>query len=131
MTIAADLDRFLGGLAGRLRQAADADEPAEILAGFADQVAALPCEAAALAPQAPLPVCRHWPAALAGLGAAWARPLTTLGPALRWAQNPNYRRQPPDAGFLASYGYAVIAGPADGPPAPISRAWRPRSPCQR
>jgi hypothetical protein len=117
MAIAADLERFLGGLAGRLRLAAD--EPAEVLAGFADEVAALPREATALEPQPPLPVCRYWDAALEGLGAAWAAPLRRLGPALRWAQNPNYRRHPPDPDFLANYGYAVIAGPADGPPAPL------------
>ncbi|HEY3064966.1 MAG TPA: dimethylsulfonioproprionate lyase family protein [Methylomirabilota bacterium] len=37
--------------------------------------------------------------------------------ALAWTQNPNYRRRPPDPSFLDNYGYAVIAGPADGPPA--------------
>ena len=44
MTTAADLDRFLGALAGRLRQAATAvaAEPARALADFADRVAALP-----------------------------------------------------------------------------------------
>jgi hypothetical protein len=63
-------------------------------------------------------VCRFWGAALA---AASATELTTalslLGPALSWTQNPNYRRRPPDATFLNNYGYAVIAGPPDGPPA--------------
>jgi hypothetical protein len=67
-----------------------------------------------------LPVCRFWDGALeAGTGSA-AEPLSSalraLGPSLSWTQNPNYRRQPPDPTFLESYGYAVIAGPADGPP---------------
>jgi mannose-6-phosphate isomerase-like protein (cupin superfamily) len=122
MTTAADLDRFLGALAGRLRQAATAvaAEPARALADFADRVAALPRTApVAGEPESVLSVCRYWPAALDGLGADWARPLASLAPALRWAQNPNYRRHPPDPDFLANYGYAVIAGPAGGPPAPI------------
>jgi mannose-6-phosphate isomerase-like protein (cupin superfamily) len=121
MTLSAALDAFFGGLAGRLRQAAPADaRSAAALADFAERVAALPgSAAAALEPQAPLPVCRHWPAALAGLDAGWARPLASLAPALRWTRNPNYRRAPPDPDFLANYGYAVIAGPADGPAAPI------------
>jgi len=121
MTDAAAFDAFLGGLAGRLRQAAATDvDSAESLADFAERVAALPgSPAAALEPQPPLAVCRHWPAALAGLGAVWAWPLASLAPALSWAQNPNYRWAPPDPDFLANYGYAVIAGPADGPPAPI------------
>ena len=120
MTVGAAFDAFLGGLAGRLRQAATADaSSAEVLADFAERVAALPGSAAAAVESAPLAVCRHWPAALAGLGASWARPLATLAPALGWAQNPNYRRAPPDPDFLANYGYAVIAGPTDGPPAPI------------
>jgi len=120
MTDAAAFDAFLGGLAGRLRQAATADaSSAEVLADFAERVAALPGSAAAAVESAPLAVCRHWPAALAGLGASWARPLATLAPALGWAQNPNYRRAPPDPDFLANYGYAVIAGPTDGPPARI------------
>ena len=121
VTDTAAFDAFLGGLAGRLRQAARADAAsAEVLGDFAGRVAALPgSAAAAVEPQAPLAVCRHWPAALAGLGASWARPLASLAPALGWAQNPNYRRAPPDPDFLANYGYAVIAGPAGGPPAPI------------
>ncbi len=47
---------------------------------------------------------------------AVARMLRALGPSLTWAQNPNYRRRPPDPKFLDNYGYAVIAGPPDGPP---------------
>jgi len=48
---------------------------------------------------AELPVCRHWPSARAEAARGHAGPiglaLATLGPRLHWAQNPNYRRQPP------------------------------------
>jgi Dimethlysulfonioproprionate lyase len=68
-----------------------------------------------------LPVCRFWPAALEAASRAAAAPLATalapLTPALSWTQNPNYRRRPPEPTFLDRYGYAVIAGPRDGPPA--------------
>ena len=78
--------------------------------------------AAAVAP--PLqtqPVCRHLPAALAaargGGGTAFADPSDKLAAEACWTQNPNYRRQPPGPDFLENYGYFVVAGPADGPPA--------------
>jgi hypothetical protein len=48
---------------------------------------------------------------------ALARTLAELAPALAWIQNPNYRRAPPSEGFLANYGYAVIAGPESPVPA--------------
>lgn len=67
-----------------------------------------------------LPVCRYWDAALAAAGPAVAAlrdALRQLAPALVWAQNPNYRSRPPTPDFLANYGYAVIVGPEDGPPA--------------
>jgi hypothetical protein len=48
--------------------------------------------------------------------------LQALGPWLVWSQNPNYRRKPPAPDFLDRYGYAVIAGPAEGPPALIGHA---------
>lgn len=72
-------------------------------------------------PREHLPVCRFWDLALeAGAGGA-AEPLVSalraLGPSLSWAQNPNYRRDPPDPRFLDNYGYAVIVGPGDGPSA--------------
>jgi len=44
-----------------------------------------------------------------------AEPLEIMLPALRWTQNPNYRRRPPSADFLARYGYAQFAGPAGAP----------------
>jgi hypothetical protein len=68
-----------------------------------------------------LPVCRFWDAALAAAGpevATLRDVLQQLGPDLAWVQNPNYRSRPPTADFLANYGYAVIIGPEDGPPAP-------------
>ncbi|HXJ77203.1 MAG TPA: dimethylsulfonioproprionate lyase family protein [Candidatus Methylomirabilis sp.] len=67
-----------------------------------------------------LPVCRFWDEALhvaRRAGVVLAPSLLTLGPALSWTQNPNYRRHPPDPAFLDNYGYAVIVGPSDGPPA--------------
>lgn len=67
-----------------------------------------------------LPVCRFWDEAIASArraGASLANTVDSLAPILSWTQNPNYRRTPPDAGFLEHYGYAVIVGPADGPPA--------------
>ena len=118
MSIAADLHRFLDGLAVRLRQDVAAGPPG--LASFADQVARLTGGTPAATPQDLLPVTRHWPAALDAIGAGWARPLAGFAAALCWAQNPNYRRQPPDPAFLDSYGYAVVAGPAAGPPALIA-----------
>ena len=68
-----------------------------------------------------LPVCRFWDSALEGGARSAVDPLVSalraLGPSLSWAQNPNYRRHPPGPTFLDNYGYAVIVGPADGPPA--------------
>jgi len=66
-----------------------------------------------------LSVCRFWEESLRrarGAPSGVVGALETLGPSLSWAQNPNYRRVPPDPSFLDNYGYAVIAGPADGPP---------------
>jgi len=67
-----------------------------------------------------LPVCQYWDGALEAGTRSAAEPLSSalraLGPSLSWTQNPNYRRQPPGPAFLEKYGYAVIAGPADGPP---------------
>jgi hypothetical protein len=63
-------------------------------------------------------VRRFWDVALAGASAPeLTGALRVLGPALSWTQNPNYRRRPPEPTFLDNYGYAVIAGPSDGPPA--------------
>ncbi len=70
-----------------------------------------------------LPVCRYFSEALAGAtGKAGeiAVALTCLEPFLSFVQNPNYRRAPPAPGFLANYGYAVLAGPDEGAPALVS-----------
>jgi len=74
-----------------------------------------------------LPVCRFWAPALEsadGQGplAGMVHALQALGPWLVWSQNPNYRRKPPAPDFLDRYGYAVIAGPGEGPPALIGHA---------
>jgi Dimethlysulfonioproprionate lyase len=63
-----------------------------------------------------LPVTAHLAQALAQAG-GFAKPITQLRPALAFVQNPNYRAAPPSPRFLDNYGYAVIAGPGDGPPA--------------
>jgi quercetin dioxygenase-like cupin family protein len=120
------LDGLLTALSRRL-EAAGPDAAAEArpdLAWFAAALAALP-RPGALAARAPdglpLPACRFWDgallAALDGPAADLAAPLAALSPALAWAQNPNYVRDPPDPAFLDNYGYAVIAGPPAGPPA--------------
>src|SRR5262245_3196579 len=67
-----------------------------------------------------LPVCRFWSVALGQAGAnvsSLCASLAALSQRLSWTQNPNYRRTPPSPDFLDNYGYAVLAGPADGPPA--------------
>jgi hypothetical protein len=65
-------------------------------------------------------VCRFWSVALGQAGAdvgSLSAAIAALAPRLSWTQNPNYRRSPPSPEFLDNYGYAVLAGPADGPPA--------------
>jgi len=67
-----------------------------------------------------LPVCRFWDEAIAratGAGSSLAGIVDRLAPHFWWTQNPNYCREPPGPGFLDHYGYAVIIGPQDGPPA--------------
>lgn len=58
-----------------------------------------------------LPVQRYWPAA--GAGDPLGQLMAALDAALSapWRQNPNYRAQPPSAGFLDNYGYLECAGP--------------------
>jgi len=122
----AALGRFLGALNGELRAAAAAraeGDVAESLRDFTRLLGAIDADRAAREPAGPperLGVCRFWEASLRaadGIPPALVAALETLGPCLSWAQNPNYRRRPPDATFLDHYGYAVVAGPADGPPA--------------
>jgi len=72
------------------------------------------------APRERLTVTRFWEPSLqaaTGVPRGLVSALEALGPCVSWAQNPNYRRVPPDPSFLDNYCYAVIAGPADGPPA--------------
>ncbi|HKC96700.1 MAG TPA: dimethylsulfonioproprionate lyase family protein [Methylomirabilota bacterium] len=122
----AALGRFLGALNGELRAAAAAraeGDVAESLRDFTRLLGAIDADRAAREPAGPperLGVCRFWEASLRaadGIPPALVAALETLGPCLSWAQNPNYRRRPPDPTFLDHYGYAVVAGPADGPPA--------------
>jgi hypothetical protein len=120
------LRRFLGALGKALFYAASRSEDqgtAAALDGFArltrsiDPMSDWPDRDVSLAR---LPVCRFWDSALdagaRGAASPFSSALRTLGPSLSWTQNPNYRRQPPGPAFLENYGYAVIAGPADGPP---------------
>ena len=74
-----------------------------------------------------LPACRFWSAAIEAEGGSepldgLRHALAGLGPWLIWTQNPNYRRAPPSADFLDHYGYAVVGGPRDGPPALVEHA---------
>ena len=117
---------FLAALDAALRDAAAARaDPATAaslgeflgLLGSIDPDSRVP---ASPAPPSQLTVCRFWePSLRASSGAprGLIAALERLGPSLSWTQNPNYRRRPPDPTFLDNYGYAVIAGPADGPPA--------------
>src|SRR5262249_34596161 len=118
--------RFLGALDGELRAAAAATaegDVAESLRHFTRLLGAIDPGRAAREPAGPperLGVCRVWGASLqaaAGVPPALGAALEPLGPCLSWAQNPTYRRRPPDPTFLDHYGYAVVAGPEDGPPA--------------
>ena len=113
-------------LTGELRGAAAvATDPsvAESLREFTRLLSAVDLDRAACEPAGPderPTVARLWAASLQaanGVPRALVAALETLGPCLSWAQNPNYRRRPPDPSFLDNYGYTVIAGPTEGPPA--------------
>jgi hypothetical protein len=79
-----------------------------------------PARAQAAGPVAPLPVLECWDACLAQPGLPAARALAgalrELRPLLAFTQNPGYVASPPSPTFIARYGYAVLAGPASGPP---------------
>ncbi|GIK98573.1 MAG: hypothetical protein BroJett029_27820 [Alphaproteobacteria bacterium] len=109
---------ILSALRGRL---ASVQGSGEALAPFARALSTVPPGAAVTPPTQSLPVCRHLAAALAALRGtamdALAAPVAELASEAFWTQNPNYRRRPPAPGFLDGYGYFVLAGPADGPPA--------------
>jgi hypothetical protein len=115
----AAVDRVVAGLRDLLALARPADRAA--VAAFAKALEAIHPAAAVTPPTQRLPVCRHLPAALgaarAARAAVLAEPLAGLAVEAFWAQNPRYRRRPPAMGFLEDYGYFVLAGPADGPPA--------------
>src|SRR5215510_13706397 len=114
---------FLADLA-RLVEGAGDGEAAADCGRFAVLVRDLPGQTVGAPARRPfgLPVCRFWAPALEAADrrepvAGMIHALRALGPWLAWTQNPNYRRSPPSADFLDRYGYAVIAGPSDGPPA--------------
>jgi len=92
-----------------------------VVAPFATALGEVHPAGAVAPPLQTLVVGRHIPAALAAARGTAAEPLAdaagTLAAEAFWTQNPNYRRRPPDSGFLDGYGYFVVAGPADGPPA--------------
>jgi len=74
----------------------------------------------------PLPVLEWWDECLAQPGPPAARALAgallDLRPMLAFTQNPGYVASPPSPTFIARYGYAVLAGPASGPPALVEHA---------
>jgi len=120
------LARVFGVLTGELGGAAAATiDPsvAESLREFTRLLSAVDLDRAAREPAGQgerLTVARWWAASLQaanGVPRALVAALERLGPCLSWAQNPNYRRRPPDPSFLDNYGYTVMAGPAEGPPA--------------
>ena len=80
-----------------------------------------PSRAQAAGAGAALPVLEWWDECLAQPGPpaahAVAGALQDLRPALAFTQNPGYVASPPSPTFIARYGYAVLAGPASGPPA--------------
>ena len=127
MTDRAALTAFLTAVR-RLLAAAEGAAAPDAAAEIARLAAALAGVAPAaggarVAPATGPGVCRWWGAALdgaaAGPAASVADALRTLGPHLIWTQNPNYRRRPPDAGFLDNYGYAAIAGPPQAASPPL------------
>jgi hypothetical protein len=122
----ATLVRFFAALEDALRGAAAKTSDAGIGASldeFRRLLGSIDPDARGPAPDAPpsrLTVCRFWEPSLSAASGepnALVSSLAALGAWLSWTQNPNYRRHPPDATFLDNYGYAVIAGPTDGPPA--------------
>jgi len=121
-----ELTLFLESLGQALGAAADVTHDAAAAAGIR-RLAHLGRSIApvtAAVPEKPstelLPVGRFWDEAIArasGAGSSLAGIVDRLAPHFSWTQNPNYRREPPSPGFLDRYGYAVIVGPEDGPPA--------------
>jgi hypothetical protein len=120
-----ELELFLQSLGQALAAAADVTHDADAAAGMR-RLAHLGrsiTPVTGVRPEKPsgqlLPVCRFWDDAIASArraGSSLAGMVDRLAPHFSWTQNPNYRREPPDPGFLDHYGYAVIVGPEDGPP---------------
>jgi len=120
----AAVDRFLGVLESELHEVAAKEASPDVAASLREFLQLMgsidASSAAAPRPTEPerLAVCRHWELSLQdGAPRPLVAALGALGPWLSWTQNPNYRRRPPDPTFLDNYGYAVVAGPLDGPPA--------------
>jgi hypothetical protein len=113
----------VAGLVGGVRKllAGATGEPGSAAGGFAGMLDALAPSIAVAPPAQHLPVCAHFAAAVAAARGTPAQALAAaaerLGAVACWTQNPHYRSSPPDSAFLANYGYFVVAGPADGPPA--------------
>ena len=110
---------LIQGVAGLLARAPD--DLARAVAPFAAALESVHPARAVAPPLQTLPVARQLTEAAAAARGTSAETLAghaaTLGAEAYWTQNPNYQRRPPDPGFLDSYGYFVVAGPADGPPA--------------
>jgi len=125
------LAAFLADLAHLVEGAAagggDAAGDCRRFAGLVREVRSAAARAPVAGAPFGLPVCRFWAPALETTGeqtplTGMIHALQALGPWLVWTQNPNYRRLPPSTDFLDRYGYAVIGGPAHGPPALIGHA---------
>ena len=116
----AALEQFLGVLESELHEAAAKEASPDIAASLREFLQLMrSIDASSVPPRSEsehLAVCRHWEASLEdGAPRPLVAALGALGPWLSWTQNPNYRRRPPDPTFLENYGYAVVAGPLDGP----------------
>jgi hypothetical protein len=112
-------DGHVGALLAACAVALGGDDAA---APFAEALASVrPGLAASATCGCELPVLRWWDECLAQPGPPAAREiadaLAALRPQLCFVQNLNYVAAEPADGFLARYGYAVIAGPHSGPAA--------------
>jgi hypothetical protein len=116
-----------GQVAVLLAACADALQQVQSAAPFAAALRTLDARRARpTAASGDLPVLRWWEQCLERPAPPAVRliadALLALRPSLSFGQNPNYVETPPEATFLERYGYAVLAGPADGPPALIEDA---------
>lgn len=113
------VDGLLRGIAGLIDAA-----PAGLrraAAPFREALVTVHPRRAVAPPLQALPCCRHLEQAAAAARDSRAAEVAACAAILAgeafWTQNPNYQRRPPGPGFLDNYGYFVVAGPADGPPA--------------